>query len=56
VKALLKDDHAPSPFHGKPCRTVELRCPEASLHVDDKSFPGATVEITLQPAALHYLV
>jgi diacylglycerol kinase family enzyme len=56
LKALLKDDHAPSPFHGHPCRTVELRCPEASLHVDDKSFPGATVEIALQTAALHYLV
>jgi diacylglycerol kinase family enzyme len=56
LKALLKDDHAPSPFRGRPCRTVELRCPDASLHVDDKSFPGATVEIALQPAALHYLV
>jgi diacylglycerol kinase family enzyme len=56
LKALLKDDHAPSPFHGKPCRSVELRCPDASYHVDDKGFAGATLEIALQPAALHYLV
>jgi hypothetical protein len=33
-----------------------LRCPDASYHVDDKGFLGATLEITLQPAALHYLV
>jgi diacylglycerol kinase family enzyme len=55
LKALLKDDHAPSPFRGRPCRSVELRCPDASLHVNDKGFPGATVEIALQPAALQYL-